>query len=203
MAVKPTCEPFVPTLSPFVDGELDPLARARVQEHLSGCADCTGRVADLRASSNLVRAGLEMAAEDVAWDGFAERVMAKVTPARLPWPQALWVSWQERWTYQRGYLVLAAGAAAAAVALAVATPARLRAPEGYANEHMALGTVSTDESAHVAPVVLETDNGDSIIWVVDHEHVQALGVPDASYKEVDSQGTSGQNGTKPPTGGTL
>ena len=40
---------FTEQLSPYLDGELDDLRRARLEAHLAGCADCTAVLADLRA----------------------------------------------------------------------------------------------------------------------------------------------------------
>ena len=40
---------FTEQLSPYLDGELDDLRRARLEAHLAGCADCAAVLADLRA----------------------------------------------------------------------------------------------------------------------------------------------------------
>jgi hypothetical protein len=40
---------FTEQLSPYLDGELDDLHRARLEAHLAGCADCAAVLADLRA----------------------------------------------------------------------------------------------------------------------------------------------------------
>lgn len=42
-------DPFTGQLSAFLDGELDDLARARLETHLGQCLDCTRTLADLRA----------------------------------------------------------------------------------------------------------------------------------------------------------
>lgn len=42
-------DPFTGQLSAFLDGELDDLARARLETHLGECLDCTRTLADLRA----------------------------------------------------------------------------------------------------------------------------------------------------------
>jgi anti-sigma factor RsiW len=204
MAVKPSCQPFFASLSAFVDGELSARERQEVERHLGTCADCSGRVADLRAESGLVRVGMEMLADQVDFSDFAQKVMARVQPQRLPLFERLWISLSERFTYQRGMMLGALGGAAAVAVLGVALLARSSTPEGYANERMALHSVTTDAEAHVAPVVMETDTGDSIIWVVDHAHVQsAQGAPDASQKEVDSTLPTGQNDEAKPKGGEL
>jgi anti-sigma factor RsiW len=200
--MKPDCEPFFSSLSPFVDGELAPGERMRVEQHLASCGDCTGRVADLRGESGLLRVGMEMLTDEVDFSGFSQAVMAKIGPAKLPLLERLNLSWSERFTYQRGMILGALGAAAA---LAVVTTIGISGgagPAGYANERMALHSVTTDDEAHVAPVVMQTESGDSIIWVVDHAHVQ---VPDASVpqKEVDSGAAIGHNGAEQPKGGSL
>jgi len=200
--MKPECLPLFDSLSPFVDGELSPADRVRVEQHLASCGDCTGRVADLRAESGLLRVGMEMLTDDVDFSGFSQAVIAKVGPAKLPLFERLKLSWSERFTYQRGMMLGALGAAAA---LAVVTAVGLSSgggPAGYANERMALHSVTTDDEAHVAPVVMQTESGDSIVWVVDHAHVQ---VPDASVpqKEVDSGAPIGHNAKEQPKGGSL
>ena len=40
---------FTAQLSPYLDGELDDLSRARLESHLAECLDCTRALADLRA----------------------------------------------------------------------------------------------------------------------------------------------------------
>jgi anti-sigma factor RsiW len=204
MAVKPACQPFFASLSAFVDGELSASERQVFERHLGGCSDCTGRVADLRAESGLVRVGMEMLADPVDFSDFAQKVMARIQPQRLPLFERLWISLSERFAHQRGMMFGALGSAAAVAVLGIALLTRPSEPEGYANEKMALHSVTTDAEAHVAPVVMETDTGDSIIWVVDHAHVQApQGAPDASQKEVDSALPKGQNDEAKPKGGEL
>jgi anti-sigma factor RsiW len=204
MAVKPACQPFFASLSAFIDGELSPRKRQELEHHLASCADCSGRVADLRAESGLVRVGMEMLADPVDFGDFAQKVMARIQPQRLPLFERMWISLSERFAYQRGMMVGAMAGAAAVAAIVVALSVRPAPPEGYANEKMALHSVTTDVEAHVAPVVMETDTGDSIIWVVDHAHVQApQGAPDASQKEVDSALHNGQNDEAKPKGGEL
>ena len=66
MATNPACQTFIPRLSPYIDGELPPAERQAVDTHLSACRDCTGRVADLRAESGLVRLGMEMLADEAS-----------------------------------------------------------------------------------------------------------------------------------------
>ena len=62
---------------------------------------------------------------------------------------------------------LAGAAAAVAIAVPVAHQARAAAPEGYAN---AAGATCrpwpSRRTRPLRPVVMETDNGDAVIWVV-------------------------------------
>lgn len=176
MANNPACKTFIPLLSPFIDGELAPDERQTVERHLTACKDCPGRVADLRAESGLVRIGLEMAADEVDWSGFSQKVLARVTPEKPPLMDRLKASFSEMFLYQRGTLI--SGMAVAAAVAVVATTVLLRDPAstaGYAQEQMAVDTVKTHPSAHVAPVVMESDQGSAIIWLVDHP---ALNDPD-------------------------
>jgi anti-sigma factor RsiW len=49
-------EPTLDELSAYLDHELDDEARARVDEHLAGCADCQARLAGLRQTTYAIRA---------------------------------------------------------------------------------------------------------------------------------------------------
>lgn len=197
------CSNFIPRLSPFIDGELPVPDRTQIEGHLSSCHDCTARVADLRAESGLIRVGLEMAADEVDFSQFANGVMAKLTPIRPPLLERWRVTFGEMFTYQRAPLM--AGAVAALALLLVGIPFLLkgRTPVGYASEQMAVQTVSTEAAAHVAPVVMQAENGDAIIWLVHHDHPDA---PDESAEEGVSRDArdSGQElNQERPKGGAL
>jgi anti-sigma factor RsiW len=188
MAANPACKTFQPQLSPFIDGELAPAERTAVERHLAACQACAGRVADLRAESGLIRIGLEMASDDVDFSKFSQNVMARITPERPPLWERVKLSVSELFLYQRGQLVT--GMVAAAVVALVAVPLLTREsyPLGYARERMELTAVSTDSEAHVSPVVMYTDKGDAIIWLVDHEDHGQQVVPG------NPSGPSGPNG---------
>lgn len=169
MAGNPACERFVPMLSPYVDGELTPAERVTVERHLSACRDCTGRAADLRAESGLLRVGLDMAVDDVDFKDFAQKVMARVTPERPPLLERMKLALSEMFLYQRTAMI--SSLATAAVLVAVGLPLLMsdRAPVGYAAERMTVKSIQPYQDARVAPVVMETDNGGTIIWLVDEE----------------------------------
>jgi anti-sigma factor RsiW len=168
-STNPACERFLPYLSPYIDGELTPSDRTQLERHLSACPQCTGRVADLRAESGLVRIGLEMAADEVDFSGFAQKVLARVTPEKPPLLERLRLTLDEFFTHQRGMVMTSL--ATAAVVLLVAVPVLLLrggTPAGYASEQMQLQAVRVAEEAHVQPVVMEAEGEQAtIIWLVD------------------------------------
>ncbi|MBZ4421660.1 anti-sigma factor [Myxococcus sp. RHSTA-1-4] len=201
MAGNPACERFVPMLSPYVDGELTPAERVTVERHLSACRDCTGRAADLRAESGLLRVGLDMAVDDVDFKDFAQKVMARVTPERPPLFERLKLTLSEMFLYQRTAMI--SSLATAAVLLLVALPLLMadRAPVGYAAERMTVKSIQPYQNARVAPVVMETDNGGTIIWLVDEETQDGSsgGADDEELEEEIGGGMSPDGaGTKQP-----
>ncbi len=169
MAGNPACERFIPLLSPYIDGELPPTERVNVERHLSACKQCTGRAADLRAESGLLRVGLEMAVDEVDFKDFAQKVMARVTPEKPPVLERLRLSLSEMFLYQRTAMMSSLATAAVVMLVAVPLLMRDKAPTGYAGERMTVQAVRTYEEAKVAPVVMETDDGSTIIWLVDQD----------------------------------
>ncbi|HZH03380.1 MAG TPA: zf-HC2 domain-containing protein [Myxococcaceae bacterium] len=167
MAANPACPSYVPMLSPFIDGELSPLQRTEVERHVSVCRDCTGRVADLRAESGLVRLGMEMLADEADFKDFAQQVMARVTPERLPLLERWKLALSETLTHQRGALAYSLAGAACALAVAVPWVVSQRAPVGYASPQMAVESVNAESGARIAPVVKRAGEGNTIIWLVD------------------------------------
>ncbi len=202
MAGNPACERFVPMLSPYVDGELTPAERVTVERHLSACRDCTGRAADLRAESGLLRVGLDMAVDDVDFKDFAQKVMARVTPERPPLLERLKLTLSEMFLYQRTAMV--SSLATAAVLLLVGLPLLLsdRAPAGYAAERMTVKSIQPYQDARVAPVVMETENGGTIIWLVDEETQDGASEEDEEREEELLDGQKGPGGVLRPSPGS-
>jgi anti-sigma factor RsiW len=200
MAGNPACKSFIPLLSPYVDGELSPAERVNVERHLSACRDCTSRAADLRAESALLRVGLEMAVDEVDFKDFTQRVMARVTPERPPLLERLRISLSELFLYHRTAMV--SSLATAAVLVLVAVPLlsqRDDVPPGYGGDRMRVRAVRASEGAKVAPVVLESEDGNTIIWVVDQE-------PDAAHDDASDEldlETPRDEPKAPPKGGEL
>lgn len=205
MATNPACKTFIPLLSPFIDGELPPAQRETVERHLAACHDCTGRVADLRAESGLVRYGMELLADEADFTGFAQKVMARVTPERPPLLERLRLGISELFLYQRGALVTAA-ATVMVVVLAGLLFLRDRTPTGYANDRIVVQEVSVDQTANVKPVVTTTEDGNTIIWLMsepeekkkseprktdDEESEEELGGPSAAPLNPDGSKPQG------------
>ncbi len=176
---NPAREKFLPMLSPYVDGELTPEERQLVEQHLSNSKESTGQVADFRAADGLMRHALEMQADEVDWKVFADDVMAKVTPEKLPLFERMKISLSEMFIYQRGPLMAGFAAAALAVLIAVPVTMKFATPDGYGASKMQVQTVSV-EDATFKPVVMETDTGDAVIWVVES-------APDAGKKKKDGE----------------
>ena len=214
MAGNPACERFVPLLSPYIDGELSPADRVNVERHLGACRDCASRAADLRAESALLRVGLEMAVDEVDFKDFTQRVMARVTPERPPLMERVRISLSELFLYHRTAMV--SSLATAAVLALVVVPMVMNqsdAPMGYGADRMRVRAVRASEGAKVAPVVLESDDGNTIIWVVDqdtapaHDASGAEPPPGDSPDEVDELDgeplKKGPAKADPPKGGEL
>ncbi|MGZ3458354.1 MAG: anti-sigma factor family protein [Archangium sp.] len=205
MAGNPACERFIPLLSPYIDGELSPAERVNVERHLAACRDCAGRAADLRAESALLRVGLEMAVDEVDFKDFTQRVMARVTPERPPLLERLRISLSELFLYHRTAMV--SSLATAVVLALVGVPLLMNrndAPLGYGADRMRVRAVRASEGAKVAPVVLESDDGSTIIWAVDQDtppahDAAAVKPPGPHDDEVDEL----DGGARPPKGGEL
>lgn len=183
MAVNPCTS--VEALSAHLDGELSPGARVALERHLAACPGCALRLSDLRAVGAALRVHLEGQADRADLSDLASQVLARLQPHRPSLSERLRVTWTEWRTYRPGTLVGGLGLAAAALALFLVAPERPGVPLGTGSSP-SLQAVSTDEQAHVAPVVLKTEGGDAIIWLVDHPDRPSLSVGngDASVPEV-------------------
>lgn len=206
MAPNPACRSYIPQLSPFIDGELPPAERQTVERHLAACADCTGRVADLRAESGLVRLGMEMLADEADFTGFSQKVMARVTPEQPPLWDRIRIAVSEMFEHQRGAMISAA-AGVAVVVLGVMLVLRDGAPEGYAGERAIVQEVSVGDNAQLKPVINQTESGNTIIWLVDEpsaiEKKRKSTEDDEEEAEEEIGGPRGGSQQEPPTGGQL
>ena len=175
--------PSLRELSAYLDGEVSPGVRAALEAHLSACSGCRTRLTELGAVGAMVRAHVEARAERADLSGFAARVLARLEPYRPSFSERQRVSWEEWRTHRPGLLVGAVGLATAGLALLLLVPGQ--AADVSERSGAMVRSVSTDEQAHVAPVVLKTENGDAIIWLVDHPDRPSLSIGnDASVPEV-------------------
>jgi anti-sigma factor RsiW len=181
----PHCTP-VQELSAHLDGELSPAARLTLEAHLASCPACTGRLAALRAVGEALRRRFEAKTEATDFSGFAAAVMSRIEPHRPSVSERFRVGWEEWRTHRAGSL-WSGFAVVAALLVAVFALPTARGPEPLAagSLHPSLEAVSTDEQSHIAPVVLKTEGGDAIIWLVDHPDRPSLSLgTDASVPDV-------------------
>jgi anti-sigma factor RsiW len=198
MSLSEACRTFVPLLSPFIDGELSSSERRAVEHHLEACQDCSARAADLRAQSGLVRIGLELLADEADFSNFANKVMARMTPSRIPFWERWKLSLSELFTYHRAAMVSSLVTAGVAAAIAIPLALRSGPPTGYASERMAVRKVSTVPEAHVAPVVMKGEHGNAIIWLVDHKHLLQSSDEQPGSDSAAQPGGAPEPDVKPP-----
>ena len=68
------CEHILPLLDAYHDGELDPPARAQVEEHLAACEACAAELARIRAAAEPLRAMRELQPTPQQMTGFRAAV---------------------------------------------------------------------------------------------------------------------------------
>ena len=176
----------VQQLSAHLDGELSPQARLALEAHLAGCAGCAARLAELSAVGQVLRRRFEAQAEARDFSGFSAAVLARLQPYRPSLGERLAVGWEE-WKRHRAGSLWGGFALVAAALVAVLALPQLHGPKAPSEAPLypSLQAVSTDEQSHIAPVVLKTEGGDAIIWLVDHPDRPSLSLgTDASVPEV-------------------
>jgi anti-sigma factor RsiW len=162
--MESACHSFQMLLSAYADGEVSARERAQVDLHLSGCAGCRGRLADLRALSAAVGQLFAQKAEEAEFSRFADEVLRRVTPERPSLVERLRVSWAEILTYHR--TAVFSSLATAAVTIAVAVPVAWHfAESSAASAQVVLRELKLDDP-RVQPVVLTTDDGKTLIMLV-------------------------------------
>ncbi|MBX7112838.1 MAG: zf-HC2 domain-containing protein [Myxococcaceae bacterium] len=183
---NPARKTFEPMLSPYVDGELSPADRQAVEQHLAACKESAMQVADLRATGGLLRVAMDMQADDIDWKDFTQNVMAKVGPEKLPLFERLKLFFSETFTYQRPVMVTSLATAMVVALVAVPLALRNGAGPGYGNLKPQIQSVSVEKNATVKPVVMETAEGDAIIWMVETPET-APGVDAAKDKKGEGE----------------
>jgi anti-sigma factor RsiW len=171
------------TLSAYLDGELTPAEREVVERALAAEPRLRRSIEALRTVSWAVRRTVEVEADRADLTGLTDRVMARI-PAAPSWLERLQSAWRRPWIpVGMGALV-----AAAAVAFLVGRPEPVPALAG-----VVVHSASTDSQAQVEPVVMKTESGDAIIWLVEHpdasgvQHPPAVMHPDKPQSQVPKQ----------------
>lgn len=177
----------VQELSAHLDGELSPQARVALEAHLASCPACTARLLGLRAVGVALRRRYEAEAEARDMSGFTASVLARLKPYRPSLSERLSVAWEEWRTHRPGTLFGGMGLTAAAglAVLLLPQPPKPEAVADAGGQNPSVEAISTDEQSHIAPVVLKTEGGDAIIWLVDHPDRPSLSLgSDASTPDV-------------------
>jgi hypothetical protein len=97
--------------------------------------------------------------------------------------------------YQRTAMLSSMATAAVLMLVAVPLLMRDKAPSGYAAERMTVKSVRSYQPATVAPVVMGTDNGSAIIWMVDEDDDDS---EESDELELDSPPKKGPIGSPNP-----
>ncbi|MGH7422387.1 MAG: anti-sigma factor family protein [Candidatus Methylomirabilales bacterium] len=88
------------SLNAYVDGELGPSARQRLEAHLVGCGECRGQLERLKKLQGLLRQGLKDPIAEVApvlWPGVRARIEGGRPAGRLTgWIRQIWEATWER-----------------------------------------------------------------------------------------------------------
>ncbi len=108
----PTCESAQPRLESYLDGELDALSAAALEQHLAGCEACRARLEALRALRSAVRATAYHRAPDLLRQRL-RHVAAEASPSASSALVALPLRVSRRRTLVRWTTSLAAGLALA------------------------------------------------------------------------------------------
>jgi anti-sigma factor RsiW len=145
-------------LSAYLDGELAPADRDGVERALASDARLRQALESLRTVTLAVRRTVQVEADRADFRGLADRVLA-----RVPRAPSFLEQLRSRWLPVGGLLVTAAAAALFFLRPQPVPPA----PQG-----VVVQSATTEGPAEVQPVVMKSETGDAIIWLVEH--------PDAS-----------------------
>lgn len=167
------CEDVVPLIGPLLDGALPAGERARVDEHVRGCAACSGHRALLLAQAQALRDALRARAASLSLAGFSDRVLARVREEQRPRIREQARVWgREMWWAHRGALTAGSGlalAACAALFLFLLPPAS--ADDGPAVADNSLQVEEVDFGTRNG-AVLQLGRETTVIWMSDDRAVQ-------------------------------
>ena len=157
------CEEVVPLLGPMLDKALPEDDAAWVVEHLAGCGPCRDRKAMIGAQGDALRE--LFAAKRVSFDGFADKVMARVAQDKGHAPAKVWGL--EMWGAHRGAFAAAGGLAlAACMALAVLfVPPSAPADDGTLLADASASQVEQVDFGTHDGAVLQLPGDTTVIWM--------------------------------------
>ena len=161
------CDSVNRLLSPYVDDALAGADRAVVEGHLRDCKDCQGRLADLQATRATLGAYFSAQADRVDFSGFSQRVMAQIRKEPLPFGQRVRLWWTELMAYHSAAIYSGFGAAAVAAA-AVLVLAGGPGKQAQPNDPSVIRSLNVTDPRY-EPVVMHTDDGETITLMVEHE----------------------------------
>jgi anti-sigma factor RsiW len=159
----PLNPPTPELLSAYLDGELSPTDRAEVERALATDARLRQVLESLRTVTLAVRRTVEAEAERADFRGLADRVMA-----RVPRSPSFLERLRSRWVPVGGLMVAAAAAAVFLLRPTAVAPV----PGG-----VVVQSASAEGQPEVQPVVMKTETGDAIIWLVEHPDASGAHVP--------------------------
>lgn len=79
-----TCKAFDERLADYLEGELAPVNRRMVEEHLASCLRCSALLRDIEGIRADASALPELAPSKDLWDGIAQRIEAPIVPLVTP-----------------------------------------------------------------------------------------------------------------------
>jgi anti-sigma factor RsiW len=163
----------------YRDGGQSPSEQRAFADHLPGCSACRARLADAQALNSLLREAFDLSTARLP-EGFADRVMTDIaghSPARAKiekrgaapgWWESLFAEW--RWFVLGGLAVAAAVATVVLPAMQgshdAVTPTSEAEQEVLRQENEAHVHRLSVDSAGTHPVVLQTAEGRTVIWMI-------------------------------------
>ena len=108
-----TCDAFDAALSDYLEGTLDPAARATLESHAAGCDRCRALLADVSAITTAAAALPDLEPSRDLWPGIVDRIAAPIVTLPVGGGRTAQRSYVRPW-----YLAPAPLAAAAAVLIA-------------------------------------------------------------------------------------
>ncbi len=117
-----TCDQFDAALSDYLEGTLDPAARAALEAHAAGCDRCRALLADVSAITTAAAALPDLEPTRDLWPGIADRIAAPVVTLPVAGGRTPSRSFVRPW-----YLAPATLAAAAALLIAATVSVTLLA----------------------------------------------------------------------------